>query len=250
MSGLFVDFDLGMVRSHMTLTASAREPRDSYGARVTRMTSSAISNRAVILRFTYGVTLRATAANSGRALQLSECVSRPLDVARMIALSEIGLFRRETFFTKDGGPGRGCMAATEKLLIDPFVTGAAIAGRDRRRYDKSIVLFLLLILLRLMAVQARNPRRGVLTQLVFMDNGILLVGVALRAFPCRFDEVCGGLIDLDARSRPMQEESAQNESKRNSNGDKNRTERHASSSSHDVGNLRRQDVGVVAKCLA
>ena len=116
------------------------------------------------------------------------------------------------------------MAATEKLLIDLFVTGAAVARSDRCRYDKPIVLSLLLTLLRLMAVQARNSLRGVLTQLVFMDDGILLIGVALRTLTCGFDEVRGRLIDLNAGPRAMQEESAQNESERNASCDKDRTE--------------------------
>src|SRR5215472_4525995 len=110
MSGLFVDFDLGMVGAHMTLTASARETRDGYGARVARVTSGAISNRSVILGFTNGVTLRATAANCRRALQLSKGIGRPLDVARVIFFGEIGLFWREAFFAKNSGPGGRGMA--------------------------------------------------------------------------------------------------------------------------------------------
>jgi hypothetical protein len=154
----------------MTLTAGAWEARDGYGARVACVTRGAISNGAVILRFTYGVTLRATAANGGRAFQLSKSVGRPFDVARMIFFREIDLFRRETLFTKDGCP-RGCgMSTAQKLLIDLFMTHAAVAGGDRCRYNESVVLFFPLTLLRLMAVEARNSLRGVLTQFVFMDN--------------------------------------------------------------------------------
>ena len=104
------------------------------------------------------------------------------------------------------------------------MTGAAVARSGRCRYDKPIVLSPLLTLLRLMAVQARNSLRGVLTQLVFMDDGILLIGVALRALTCGFNEVRGRLLDLDPRPRSMQEECAQNESERNTNCDKDRTE--------------------------
>src|SRR5215471_5461311 len=121
------------------------------------------------------------------------------------------------------------MAAALKLLINLFVTGAAIARSDARRYDEPVVLFFLLTLLRLMAVQARNSLLRVLAQLVFMDNGILLVGVAFRAFACRFNEVRSRLIDLNAGPRSMQEESTQNESERNRDCDKDRTERHVSS---------------------
>ena len=224
MSGLFVDFDLGMVGAHMTLTAGARESRDGHGTRVASVTSGAISNRAVILGLTNGVTLRATAANSRRSLQLSKSIGGPLDVARVIFFRKISLFLCETLFTENRGP-RGCgMAAAEELLIDLFVTSAAVAGSDRYWYDESMVLFFLLPLLRLMAVQARNSLRGVLAQLVFMDYGILLVGVAFRALACGFNEVCGRLIDLNAGPRSMQQESAQNEGEGNSNRDKNRTE--------------------------
>src|SRR5215469_3842777 len=102
--GLLVDFDLGMVGTHVTLAASARETRHGYRARVARVTRGAISNGSVILRFTNGVTLRATAANSRRALQLCKSISGPLHITRVIFLREISLFRRKTFFTKDCGP--------------------------------------------------------------------------------------------------------------------------------------------------
>ena len=155
---------------------------------------------------------------------MSKSIGRPLDVVRVIFFRKISLFLCEALFAENRGP-RGCgMAAAEELLIDLFVTSAAVAGSDRYWYDESMVLFFLLPLLRLMAVQARNSLRGVLTQLVFMDYGILLVGVAFRALACGFNEVCGRLIDLNAGPRSMQEESAQNEGEGNTNRDKNRTE--------------------------
>lgn len=103
------------------------------------------------------------------------------------------------------------MAAACKFLVDLFVARPAIARSDQGGNDEALVIFLLLALRGLVAVEAGNAFSGVLAHFKFMNDGILLVRMAFRAFASGLDELCVGLVYLDAWASPLDEEGSQHE---------------------------------------
>jgi hypothetical protein len=98
------------------------------------------------------------------------------------------------------------MPAAQKLLIDLFMTWAAVSGGKRCRNHKSVVFLLLLPGSRLMALQAIYSPSGVQAHLVLMHDGILRTGVAFSAFARGAHEFRAGLFGLNLRARPVYEE--------------------------------------------
>ncbi len=76
---------------------------------------------------------------------------------------------------------------------------------------------------RLMAVKAIDALLGVGGHLVFMYDGVLKSCVTFGTFSRGPDEVCSRLSRLDGRTRPIHQESAQNKSKRDDDGQENGT---------------------------
>ena len=64
----------------------------------------------------------------------------PLCAARLELFAERNLFRTQALFSVDGGPTGSRVAAAEKLLIDAFVAGTAIAGGQMSADDESVVI--------------------------------------------------------------------------------------------------------------
>src|SRR5215813_7398272 len=104
----------------------------------------------------------------------------------MQLFGEVGLFCAEAGFSIDRGPRRSRVPAAHELLVDLFVAGAAVGGRNVRRDDKAVVILTISFLsfLGLMAIEAVDALRGVLAHFIFVDDGILLAGVAFGAFAC------------------------------------------------------------------
>lgn len=73
------------------------------------------------------------------------------------------------------------MAAAHKLLINLLVAGPAIPRGHLRSNCEAVVLFLLLGLRRLVAIETGHARGGMLAHFVFVNHGVLLTRVALGA---------------------------------------------------------------------
>jgi hypothetical protein len=172
------------------------------------------------------ITFWKSAGAGRRALQLGEGICRALDVAGIVLLGEGYLLGREAFFAHDCGPGRGGVTAAQKLLVDLLVARAAIAGGHLRGDDEAFMFLLFLGLRRPMAVQAGHALGGVLAHFEFVDDGVLLTRMALRAFARGANERSVGLLDFDAWSGALDEESTENQRKRDDDGHEHGAERH------------------------
>jgi len=118
-----------------------------------------------------------------RSFERNEWVRRPFRATGLILFCERDLLCTQAFLTIDSRPRYGGMTASQKLLIDPFVTTAAIARSQLRRKSKPVMFLCSLISRRLVAVETceATPRMG--TQLKLMHHGVLQLGVAFRTFP-------------------------------------------------------------------
>ena len=74
------------------------------------------------------------------------------------------------------------VAAANKLLISALVTTAAVARGHLFGDDEAVMILALLVVCRLVAVQATDAFLSVPTHLVFVNDGILLLSMALGAF--------------------------------------------------------------------
>jgi hypothetical protein len=119
------------------------------------------------------------------------------------------------------------MAAVEKFLIDRFVTAPAVAGRQLRRDGETVVFHPGLRGGRLVAVETIDTLLRVPAHLVLVDDRILLPRVALRAFAGRAHECRRRLVRFHPRSRPVDQEGADNQAERDDDRDEDRSKRHA-----------------------
>src|SRR5262249_51345473 len=102
--------------------------------------------------------------------------------------------------------------------------------------DEAVVVRLVLLLGRLVAVEAVDPFAGVDAQLVLVDDGVLLLGVALGALPRRADERSVGLLGLHPGPGPVNQEPGDDQPKPDDQGNEDGTERHGSESPFRVAN--------------
>ena len=92
------------------------------------------------------------------------------------------------------------MATSKKLIDLRFMTLRAILRGQGRSDDKALVIDLLLIVHRLMTVEARDARHSVSTLLVLGHNGRGLPTMAIGALASRFDKGAAWLIDVECWS--------------------------------------------------
>src|SRR5215469_14028660 len=90
-----IDFNLGMIRTHVTLRTGAWEPCDSNRTGVPCVTDSAVSDRAVSIRLAYAMALLTTTGLRRRSFQLSQRVGGATGTSRLIGLRKIHLFGGE-----------------------------------------------------------------------------------------------------------------------------------------------------------
>jgi len=126
--GFFIDFDLRMIGTHVALSASTRQARDSHRTGVACMACGAITDGAVAIGFAHAVALLATAGHGGAAFELNKRVRGPARSSGLIGLGKIHLFRSQSLLSINGAPGRSGMAAVQILLVDGFMTCSAISG--------------------------------------------------------------------------------------------------------------------------
>jgi len=157
---------------------------------------------------------------------LGERIGGTLHVAGIELLAESDLVGGEPFFSHDSGPGSCGVAAAREFLVDLFVAGAAIARSHLSGDYEAVVILFLLTLRGLVAVEAGNAFPGVLAHLKFMNDGILLMRMAFRAFAGGHDELRVGLVHLNAGPSPLDEESTKNQSEGDDEGDEHISKRH------------------------
>ena len=130
---------------------------------------------------------------------------------------------RQAFGAEDCGPGWRRVAAADKFLVNLFMADAAVCGRYVRGDDEPVVIefVFFLALLRLVTIEAVDAVGGVFAHLEFVDDRVLLAGVAFGAFPRGLDERGVGLIDLGVGAGALDEESGDNHSAGDDQGDEN-----------------------------
>src|SRR5579872_1690629 len=101
------------------------------------MARRAGSNRAVTIGLAHAVTLLASAGHCRPTLDLHEGMRRPPRSTRLILFRQTHLLRREALLAINRSPGGGSMAAVQKLLVDGFMAGAAVSGRELLGDDKA-----------------------------------------------------------------------------------------------------------------
>src|SRR5579863_2401100 len=106
------------------------------------------------------------------------------------------------------------------------MAAAAVAGCQMFADHKAVVILGLLILGRLVAIEAVHAVLGVSAHLVFMHNRVLQACMALRALAAGPDEVGGRLFGLDAWPSPIHEECTKDQSEGDGDSDENRAKRH------------------------
>src|SRR5262245_4219278 len=213
-----------MIRTEMTLTAGFRQTCDRDRRRVPCVARRARTDRAVVVRLSDAVALRAAARRRRRPFERRQRMRRPPRSAGLIALREFDLLRLQARLTVDRGPRRRGMAAAKKLLINRLVAAAAVARRQLGRDDESVVLCFLLALGRLMAVETVDALLRVPAHLELVHHRVLLLRVALGALSGRTRERCRRLIALDGRPGAVDEKRADDQGERDDDGDEDGAE--------------------------
>src|SRR5215469_14213921 len=105
MPGFLINLNLGMIRSHVALSASRRQPCELYRGNMPRMARSTCSNRAVVIGPSYAVTLVATAGHCGAPFEPDEWMRRAsFDTTGLVLFGESNLLRLESLLTIDCSP--------------------------------------------------------------------------------------------------------------------------------------------------
>src|SRR5262245_1360633 len=118
------------------------------------------------------------------------------------------------------------MPATEELLVFGFVTAPAVGGGDGLADLEAVMGFLFLLLGGLVAFQAGDAFRGMDAHLVFVDNGVMLLRVALGALARGLDEGCAGLPCLDRGPTSIDEKAREHQRETDDQSNEDRAKRH------------------------
>jgi len=217
--GFLIDFDLGVIGTHVTLAAGTGLASHCDGAGVPRVTSRAGADGAIGIRFADRVALLAAAGHGGSPFERCERMRRALGVSRMVLLSESDLVGREPSFPINGGPGNRGVAAAEELLVDRLMAAAAIRSRKVLGDDESVMLIAFLAGGGLMAFETTHPLHGVGAHLVLVDNTVLQAVMALGTLPGGANQLRIGLRGLSTRPRTVDQKSADGQREAKDNGD-------------------------------
>ena len=125
------------------------------------MAGCARADRAIAVWSAHTVALLTAAGHSGCAFELRDHIRRPASCSGLKLLGKINLFGRETFFSVYGCPCGGGVPAVQELLIDRFVTAAAVSRSEFRGNNKSVMVLLILSGCGLMAIETVDALAGV-----------------------------------------------------------------------------------------
>src|SRR4051812_41606116 len=176
-------------------------------------------DRSIVVRLAHAVALGAAARGRRGPFELRQRMRGAARPSRLVALGECDLVRLQCVLTEDSRPRSRRVAAAEVLLIDRFVAASTVAGRQLRRDHEAVMVLLRLALGRLMTVEAVDAALRVAAQLVFMDDRVLLPGMALGALARRAHEVDRGLFGLNPRPGAIHEKRADDQSTCHDNRD-------------------------------
>src|SRR5215469_13329878 len=127
MFGFFINFNLGMIWSHVALGASRGQTRELYRCRVARVARSASANRAIVVWSSDAVTLFTATDHCRAALERGERMRRAsLHASRLISFGKRDLLRLESLFPIHRSPGNRGMTTAKEFLIDALVTTPAV----------------------------------------------------------------------------------------------------------------------------
>src|SRR5215470_5623359 len=154
----------------MALPTSRGQTRHSDGARVARVACRARADSAVVVRPAYGVAVRAAARRRRRAYNRDQRMWRPARVPRLVTLGEFDLVGFQARFAEHRRPRYSRVAAVQELLVDRFVTAAAVPRRQLRDNREAVVLLTVLPLRGLVAVEAADPSLCVAAHFVLMHD--------------------------------------------------------------------------------
>ena len=118
------------------------------------------------------------------------------------------------------------MTAAQVLLVDRLVAGAAVGGRHAGGDDEAMMVVAFLSIGGLMTLQTVDLLACVNAQLVFVDDRILQVGVALGALAGGAHEFGGGLLRYHARPIPVDRVSGHQQGSADDKSDKHGSKGH------------------------
>src|SRR5947207_418299 len=144
-----------------------------------RMTRGAGADGAVFVGPAHGVALLAAAYHRGAALGVHKWMRRSPRSAGLVGLREIHLLRSQALLAIDGAPRRRRVTTAQEFLVDGLMALPAIACGEVFGNHEAVMIFLLLVLGGLMAVEAIHTLGGVGRHLVLMHNRILQPCVSL-----------------------------------------------------------------------
>src|SRR5262249_42729410 len=105
------------------------------------------------------------------AFKIHKWMRRPPHTPRLISFRKTDLLRCQPLLAAHSRPGGSCMTAVQKLLIDIFVTAAAVPSRQMIRSDgEAVMIFALLSSRGLMAIKAIHAFLRVLAHLIFVND--------------------------------------------------------------------------------
>jgi hypothetical protein len=179
------------------------------------------ANRSIGIWFADAVALGAATRCDASNLQTYEGVLAALAAASMKLLGKSHLLRGKIPIPVYRCPGWCCVPTAQELLIGHFMTATAVRCRHGLTYGESVVFLWLLILTplvfvsrcRLVAIEAIDTFLGMNTHFIFMNDGVLLVGVTLCAFAAGLDEGGTRLIGLRLGPLPLNEKRADDQPK-------------------------------------
>src|SRR5215472_7300295 len=196
---LLIDFNLGMIRTHVTLCTGAWEPRDSHRTGMPCVTDSAVSDRAVSVRPSHAMARLTSTGFRRCSFQLSQRIRGATGTSRLIGLRKIHLVGGEPLLAVDRSPRGRCVAAAQELLINVLVAAAAVTRCQLAGDYETVVIYLLLPRRRLVAVETIHALSSVRAHLILVHHRVLGSGVTFSALSGGPDQVRTRLLRLHFR---------------------------------------------------
>ena len=186
------------------------------------------------------VALDAAGADGRRAFQGGQRVGRPFARTGVVLFAEGNLLGAEILVAVNRRPGRRGVAAAQELLIDRLMARAAVARRQPRGDDEAVMVLLVLPLGRLMAIEAVDLLVVVDAHLIFVDDRVVHLGMALGTLARGADEDGAALLRHRRRPVGVHHEGRDDQTRRQDDGDEHGTKTHRIRLLGRCGESRRQ----------
>src|SRR5215470_6076590 len=213
-----IDFNLGMIRTHVTLCTRAGVPC---------VTDGTVSDRAVSVRPSHTMALLTPTGFRRRSFQLRQWISGATGTSRLIGLRKIHLLGGEPLLAMDRSPRGRCVAAAQELLINALVAAAAVTRCQLAGDYETVVIPLLLPRRWLVAVQAIHALSRVHAHLILVHYRVLGSRVTFCALSGGPDQVRSRFLRLHFRPGAVDQQCRQDKRERQNHSEKERAKRHA-----------------------